>query len=220
MNETLAVHSLADALTDSLRDLIMTNGLPGGTIVTENWVAERYDVARPTAKAAIERLVSAGLLTRGPHKSARIPILTAESIHDIYMCRGCIESVSAVRLAAASKVPPGAIEQIHRLRESGSTGSVVQMVESDIRFHRELVDGVGSHRLSRMHAMLMGEMQLCMAQVQANRLMRLSEIVEDHESIITLIEQGDAIGASAAVAAHLDNACTALMHHFDPASSQ
>ena len=219
MRQALAVHTLAEALTDSLRNLILTNEMEGGSQVTENDVANRFDVARPTAKAAIERLVSDGLLTRGSHKSARVPVLTPDAITDIYLARKCIEPVSVYRLAASGTVRPQAVAQNDLLRKVDETSTVVHMVECDIRFHRELLDGVGSQRLSRMHEALMGEMQLCMAQVQSNRLMRVAEIVEEHQLILDHIERGEPEAASKAVEAHLDSACAALLRHFDSPTS-
>lgn len=59
------VHSLIDALSESLRERILTEDLRGGTQLTEGQVARAYQVARPTARAAIERLLHQGLLRRG-----------------------------------------------------------------------------------------------------------------------------------------------------------
>ena len=65
--------SIVDAIADDIRGNLFNGALPGSTQLTEAEVATTYDVARPTAKAAIEKLVAEGLLLRGTHKTARVP---------------------------------------------------------------------------------------------------------------------------------------------------
>jgi DNA-binding GntR family transcriptional regulator len=55
-------------------------------------VASDYQVARQTAKAAIEHLVTEGLLQRTAHRSARVPILDIDEVRDLYFARRFIES--------------------------------------------------------------------------------------------------------------------------------
>ena len=71
--------SIIDALTDDLRLRIFRGELVRGTRLTETDLAAGYDVARPTAKAAIEKLVAEGLLRRDAHKTARVPSMNPVS---------------------------------------------------------------------------------------------------------------------------------------------
>jgi DNA-binding GntR family transcriptional regulator len=50
-------------------------------------VAQMFDVARPTAKAAIEQLVHVGQLRRMRNKTARVPLLNANDVADLYLSR-------------------------------------------------------------------------------------------------------------------------------------
>ena len=61
---------LPEAIYDDLRALIIEQSYPPGSSITESAVALRFGVARPTAKMAIERLVTEGLLRRELHQSA------------------------------------------------------------------------------------------------------------------------------------------------------
>ncbi|MCW2943419.1 MAG: GntR family transcriptional regulator [Actinoallomurus sp.] len=218
MVRSLAVHSLVDALVDSLRERILTGEIQAGAALTEMEVARDYDVARPTARTAIERLVATGLLHRGAHKSARVPVLGAAEIRDMYFARGCLEAETLRRLAATRAVPDAARDAVGELAAMTDSGSLAALVESDIRFHRELVDALASPRLSRLHVAVMGEMRLCMAQVQSHRLLRPEEIVAEHELILERVAAGDAEGSAAAGVAHLDRACTELTQHLDHTS--
>jgi DNA-binding GntR family transcriptional regulator len=58
MSVSLKTTSLPEAVYDAVRESIVTVQVPPGSLLTETAVSLRYGVARPTAKAAIERLVS------------------------------------------------------------------------------------------------------------------------------------------------------------------
>lgn len=212
MSPRISVQSLADALVESLRERILGGEIPGGTPISEAVVAREYDVARPTAKGAIERLVGVGLLSRKPHRSARVPELGADDITDVYLARFYLESAAARVLASRKKVPAEAEIAIERLRNADLT-SVSGLVEPDVAFHCSLVDAVESKRVTLMHRAIMGEVQLLMAQVQAHRLLKQSVLAADHSEILDGIRVGDAAAATAAVQRHLDRARDALLRN-------
>jgi DNA-binding GntR family transcriptional regulator len=214
MDGSLAVHSLVDALADALRERVLTE-LPAGAPVGESDVARTYGVARPTAKAAIERLAQEGLLRRDAHRSARVPVLNAEDVADLYFSRSCLESEAMRRLATTATVPDGARRAVQELADVAADATLPALVEPDIRFHRALVDALGSPRISRIHASIMGEMRLCMTQVQAHHLLDPSVIVAEHTDILDAITHGDVARAPAALAAHLNRACRALVNHLN-----
>lgn len=220
MPRPLAAHSIIDALADALRERILSGDLPGGSAVTETQLAVEYGVARPTAKSAIERTAAAGLLKRGPHKRATVPVLGVAEVRDLYFARGCVEAEGMRRLALERRVPPAAVEAIAALDAAWrAAGSLADLVEPDVRFHRELINALGSQRMTHMHGLLMTEMRLCMAQVQARGLLSPPDIVAEHQEIIRCIEDGNPESAAAAGVAHLDRACVLLADGLDGAGS-
>ena len=64
--------SIVDAVATDLRSRLLVGELTPDVHLTENEIATSYQVARPTAKAAIEKLVAEGLLVRGVHKTAHV----------------------------------------------------------------------------------------------------------------------------------------------------
>ena len=97
--------SIVDALAADLRDRIFRGALTSEDPVTETEVARTYEVARPTAKAAIEKLVGEGLLQRGAHKTARVPVIGPDDVRDIYRTRQTLEADVLARLAQSRIVP-------------------------------------------------------------------------------------------------------------------
>lgn len=209
----LQVSSLVEVLSAAMRERILSGEIPGGAAITELDVAASYSVARPTAKSAIERLVHEGLLRRASNKTARVPVLTADDIRDLYFSRAFLEREVMVALAARRHMPEAARASVRALRDAASEPVVATVVSIDIAFHRALFDGVGSTRLNRLYESLMGEMHLCMAQVQANGLLSPERIAAEHEAILDAIEAGARRRAADEITDHLSRACQRLLSH-------
>jgi DNA-binding GntR family transcriptional regulator len=195
--------SIVEAVGDDLRSRILSGGLSPAEAVTELDVAGYYAVARPTAKAAIEKLVSEGLLVRGTHKSARVADLGPDSVRDIYLARAYLESEILRRLAATRTVPAGAVQA--NLDILAGTGDLA-LVEPDMRFHTSLVDAVGNERTSRMYRSLVSEVRLCMTRVQSLHLLDPATIHAEHQQILDHLAAEDADAAAATLDAHLATA--------------
>jgi DNA-binding GntR family transcriptional regulator len=211
---TLQVPSLVDALYAEIRERILTGAVPAGTPVTEMDLATQYSVARPTAKASMERLVLEGLLHRGSHKTARVPVLGAGDLRDLYHTRGLLEREVVMELAAQGLVPEQARKSLASLRDSSSP-SLTEVVNLDMAFHTELVSAIGSPRLNRLYRFLAGEVRLSMAQLQANHLLSASRIASEHAAILECIERGDVDAAVASVTRHIEQASARLIAHVE-----
>jgi len=197
--------SVVEAIAGDLRDQILLGSTVQGSPLTEQDVARRYDVARPTAKAAIEALVFEGLLERKTHKTARVVRLGPEDVRDIYRSRANVESQVLRQLAAARSVPRQARAANAEILAMVD-GSALDVVGPDMRFHTALIDAVDSPRTSRMYRSLVSEVTLCMAQVQERRLLPTRLIAAEHQGLLELLEAGDGDGAAALLAEHLGRA--------------
>lgn len=204
--------SIVDALAAALRERIFNGELGPGALLPEGPVAADYEVARPTAKAAIEKLVSEGLLRRDAHKTARVPVMTASDVYDLYFSRACIEREAMRLLAVNRRVPEVALVALEEIVAAGST-STVRIVAPDVRFHEALVEALDSPRLRRTHTSLMAEVRLAMVQIQSHGLLPASDIAAEHRVILDRIQAGDATGAAEAVDVHLERARDRLMAH-------
>jgi len=201
----IRVVGVVDAVAGALRDAILSGVLRADDVVTEASVAERFDVARPSAKAAIERVVADGLLVRTAHRSARVRSLDAPAILDVYATRARLEGAALRELASARRVPVAARDaQAEIAGHLG--GSTVDIVEPDMRFHTALVDAIASERMTRAYAALVDEVRLCMTQVQGRRLVSVDTILAEHDRILARLADGDATAAVAELDGHLQRA--------------
>lgn len=206
MVRNIVVTSVIDAVVEDLKSQVLARELKPNQALTESEVASRYDIARATAKAAIERLVSDKVLVRKNHKTARVVKLGPADVRDIYRTRAYLESEVLRRLAERREVPLEAKlanAEIEALWEHGS----FDIVEPDMRFHTALIDSLGSARTSSVYSILAFEVKLCMAQLQSgSRRLSPEIIVAEHARILEYIEAGNGDAGAALLDEHLARA--------------
>jgi DNA-binding GntR family transcriptional regulator len=216
MTTQLKTTSLPEAVYDALRERILSAHIAPGELVTETAISLEYGVARPTAKAALERLVAEGLLTRNAHKTARVPQLNRDDIIDLFENRATVESAALVALAHQPfprRIPEAALAAHRQLLKQARSDS--SFAQEDIDFHRALVAGQSSPRLARMHALLMGEIELCIGQVQAHHLLTARDIASQHQGILDAVTAGDSALAARLTRDHIAGTRERLLAHYD-----
>ncbi|MGW1344366.1 GntR family transcriptional regulator [Kribbella sp. NPDC002412] len=208
----LGPSSLTDAMYESVRKRIVNGDIPQGEKLTEVRLATEYKVARPTAKAVLERLTALGLLRRTAHKTAVVPVLDQDEIRDLFFSRVTIERAAVSTLAETGEVPPAAARAQVAIEYAARDHVFENQVEADIAFHTALVAAVGSRRLSRMHELIIGEVHLTMGQYQAHRTAEPSTVASEHAAILKAIQDGDPAGAAEHLAYHLEQAQGRLLN--------
>lgn len=215
--EALAVTRVPDAVYEALRESILTQREAPGSAVTEQAIADRFGVARPTAKVALERLVADGLLRRTAHKTARVPELTRDDIVDLYAARATVEVAALRNLAESGTQPADAVAAQRMLSDAlaSDDGDTAPLARADVTFHRALVEAQRSPRLARLHGLLMGEIELCTGQVQSHRLLALGDVVDQHQGILDAVVRRDADAAAHLTREHIEGARDRLLGHYD-----
>jgi DNA-binding GntR family transcriptional regulator len=204
---------LPDVIYEELRGRILSQADAPGASFTESAIALRFGVSRPTAKMAIERLVTEGLLRREAHSAAHIPELSRDDIVDLFDNREIIEAAALRRLAAGGTIPAEALAAHRALQAAIDTAE--PLASLDIAFHRALVTGQSSSRLIRMHSLLMGEIELCIGQVLAYQLRSAQDVAGQHQGILDAVTAGNAALAERLTREHISESRKRLLDHFD-----
>jgi DNA-binding GntR family transcriptional regulator len=214
MKETLRTVTMVDAVCDAIRERILTGQLDPEEVLYEQATVEWYGVARPTAKAAIDRLVNTGLLRRSANKSARVPRLTEQDVHDLYFSRLVIESMAVSHLATEGLRPEKAKKALGEFDLAVKEESVEGIIRSDIAFHYAFVEQLDSPRVLRMYDSIIGEAHLCMVVKQTHHLLGPVLIAKEHKEIYDAVVAGDAQGAQSKLADHLHRSEHVIRSHF------
>lgn len=201
----LGIVGVVDAVTAQLRARILGGDIRSGEPLTEAAVAQAYGVARPSAKAAIEQLVAAGLLVRTAHRTARVGAIDPDAVRDVYRTRTRLESAALRELAETRAVPRAAVEANAEILAM-SPGPDAATVDPDLRFHTALIDALESERTGRMYRSVIDEVRLCMAQVQGRRLLDASVIARQHAEILEAVSAGSGERAVEILRHHLSSA--------------
>ena len=204
---------LPDTIYDSLRRGIVDQSHAPGSMITESLVASLFGVARPTARLSIERLVGEGLLRRENHRAARVPELDRADIIDIFDNRSIIETEAAAALARLGSVPLPAVRAHDALLHDVETNA--PFAANDTAFHRFLVEGQPSPRLARLHSLLMGEVELCIGQIQADQLRQPETVAREHQAILDAIVGRDPTEAARLTRDHIRSSRDALVARWD-----
>ena len=147
-----------------------------------------------------------------PNKTARVPLLDAADIADLYLSRNLVERAVVRLLAERGQVPPDAVRAVDGFCAAiAKDGKVTELVEYDIEFHRALIAASRSPRIQRLHDLVIGEAHLCMAQVQMRHLLDPQVIADEHKRILAMIEARDVDRAAAEMDAHLSRARNTLL---------
>lgn len=219
MATSVKTKSLVNAVYEALWETIVTSEEQIlGTAITEVGVAAQFGIARPTAKAVVERLIADGVLVRDGRRGARVPQLAPSDVRDIYWNRSLLEVAANAALAARRKVPVEAVIANRDLRTHAAVDLSARVVASDIAFHRALVAGHGSSRLSRLHSFVMSEAHLCMGQVRGHRLLAADVSAGEHDAIMQAIREGDAEATSRLTIEHLTRGSESLIQGLFPAT--
>lgn len=92
MRKDIQHRTLAGAITEQLRQEILSNVHPAGTQLRQDALASAYGVSRIPVREALIQLEAEGLLTLVPHKGAVVTHLSRDEVNDVFDLRILLET--------------------------------------------------------------------------------------------------------------------------------
>jgi DNA-binding GntR family transcriptional regulator len=155
--------STADQVADALRDRILRGDLAPGTPLREVAIAGTLGVSRNTVREGIRVLVTEGLLTHNVHRGVVVTAVTAQDVRDIYRVRSVLETTAVLQMNVREEGTFAAMkETIRDLDRAVQGDDRVAIVDLDFQFHSQIVDTLGSPRLSSFYGITLGELRLAL----------------------------------------------------------
>jgi DNA-binding GntR family transcriptional regulator len=186
----LARTTTVDALADALRDRIMTGELEPGQRLIERDLVERYEVARGTVRAALQRLEHEGLVTVETHRGAFVRQLDKQGLRDLFELRTALELESAHRALAANsaKLPRSVHEAVDRLaaacERKRPSWQRISAAHADV--HESIVEAGGSPRIEAAYRQLQQELTLFLLALRP--VWTPEEMAEHHRKLVRELE--------------------------------
>lgn len=217
---TLNQEGLAKQIADSIRTAIVSGKLlVGERLPTENELAEKFGVSRPTVREALKRLAAQNLIhsKRGPTGGSFVNRIDQSQARDLLITTATlVVSMGAINLSEVVEARrvmetaclPFAVERrtrehIEILRQEIECQrrkdlSDEEFCDSDVRFHRTLVDATGNAMLSFQMAGVIEALQPVLNKI-INRVRDRRTIVDAHAAIGAAVERRDLESAQKAL---------------------
>jgi DNA-binding GntR family transcriptional regulator len=206
------VTTAVDAVAQELRTAILGGRLSPGVRLREESLAEQFQVARHTLRAALRALAAERLVVIEPHRGARVATLGGPELEALFELRTALE-VEAARLLAERRRPPpwpdrvaAAAAELDRLCTAFENADESAAPDDDgvphldraevdaahLALHHALVAAAGSPRITQAHAALAAENRLVL--LQSRTTLPVARMAELHRE---LLEQLPRLGPDA-----------------------
>jgi DNA-binding GntR family transcriptional regulator len=146
-----------------LRERILRGDLPPGTPLREVAVASTLGVSRNTVREGIKVLVAEGILTHNVHRGVTVTAVSAQDVRDIYLVRSVLETKAISQMDLSPDGTLAVMEAtIRELDSAVRRDDRVAIVDLDFQFHRQIVQSLGSPRLSAFYSNTLAELRLAL----------------------------------------------------------
>ncbi|SHO44044.1 FadR/GntR family transcriptional regulator [Desulfopila aestuarii] len=224
--------NVADLVHEQLRDMIYRGEIePGGRLMSERDMSERFQVGRPTIRTAIQRLISQGLVEsrRGvgvfvldqDQAIDKRPLLQALN-GEVYTIADIQEIRMALEVKSAELAAKRATDEDIRLLKKGLERIQKERIENririntDISFHMNIA--YASKNVVQIHLMKsFYEVQtyaMSYSYINVLESLNIGEMVDrQHEEILAAIVNHDPIRARQAMEAHIGAILEICLEH-------
>lgn len=206
--------SLADDVTDRLRDAILQGGFKPGEPLREEQLAASLDVSRGPVREALVQLEREGLVIVRRHRGATVARLSRDDAEEVYSLRLALERL-AVRRAAqmATDSDFAALESVltafRAAFEHESTEH--EIAGLDVRFHDLIYRAAKHQRLYDCWANLRSQIFLfLLSRNIANPDFRVVT-VKSHQDLLDVLRSRDQARAEQEIESHLLGAYERVM---------
>lgn len=196
--------SVADQIYGELRNRILRGDLAQGSRVVEAQLAKSLGVSRAPIREAVNRLTEAGLLESRTHIGTTVVQMTAEKLRKLYLVRVAVEC-QAIREVVSqpgardTSVLKGHIKEMHRFAKAKDLQG---LVASELAFHQAMWELADNPYVDRVAGLIADHVRLALAVDNAG-YGELSQVADEHELLVRMIEGNDPEAAAAALADHI-----------------
>ncbi len=203
-----------DVLVEMLRTAILSGELQPGERLTQEELAERFNVSPTPVREAIQQLVAEGVLNHSPYKGVRVAEVRIEDVHEVYSIRGVLEQL-AVRLAVPN-LRIADVKRLHVIQSEMQTQLTQEgrsaMLALNREFHMLIYERAEKPLLMQMIKTLWLKSPWDSMFVVPHRA---AMVLQEHQRVLDAIDCGDADRAGAAMFHHIESGLQALVSYLE-----
>lgn len=141
-----------DFAYDKIKNMIVTNELAPGELISENALAKTLGISRTPIREAIFILEAEGFINTIPNKGSVVVKFDMEDIIEFMQIREALEGIAA-RIAADrgnTVIFEGILEELEEIKDTYDETQVEIMLSIGRRLHKEILMATGNSRLQKM----------------------------------------------------------------------
>ncbi|WP_445620139.1 GntR family transcriptional regulator [Kushneria sp. Sum13] len=210
---TISRHSLHDAITNRLRDMIIEGELEQGARIYEGPLCETLGVSRTPLREALRFLASEGLVELVPQRGARVRQFSARDIEDMLVLIRSLEELAA--RIACDRASDDEIKEVRRLHDQMvayyHSGNRLDYYKTNQQIHTAIVALAHNEPLAQVHTSLQSKLKRIRF-IGHDGPEKWASAVHEHEMIMAALERRDAETLVAALGEHLGYAWQRVRH--------
>ena len=211
----LAKTSLREQALDVLRNAVTSGEIRPGTHLVETELSAALSISRGTLREALRQLEQEGLIEPSERGRLRVRTLSAAEIEQMFQVRSALEGLAAASLCRL-KNRKTVVRKLQTALNAlaAATGSINDMVEIDLDFHRTLCTLTGNAALVRSWEGIAGSIRMSIMFAGTERALT-NMSAPRHQLLVDAVAAGNPDAARTAVEEHMREAAKNLMTDFD-----
>ena len=198
--------TLHEELTERLRTMIVEGVLEADMKVPERELCEKLGVSRTPMREALKVLAADGLLTLQPNRGARVRAITLDELEEVFPLMGALEALAGE--LACKRITDEQLKAVrkthHAMVACFEAGDMPGYFQHNQQIHEAILDAAGNQTLKETYQSL--AVRVRRARYLANMSQqRWRTAVDEHEIILTALENRDGNKLSAILKLHLEN---------------
>jgi DNA-binding GntR family transcriptional regulator len=195
-------HSVREAAYAHLRGAILAGSLPPGARISEPGLAQELGISRTPVREALQRLSQEGLVELLPNKGARVRVLSASEVREVYDLRALLEGEAAALAARnATEVELDQLERLLQALDALPKDDYNRQMQVDFDFHTALVEAAHNKTLARIYADLRSSLTLIRSFQRT--LSQHPKTRQQHQAILSALKARNPPQAAEAARAHV-----------------
>ena len=202
---------LHEEVVGRIRGMILVGELLGGQRVPEKRLCEQLAISRTPLREALKVLASENLLVLLPNRGARVAVLTAGDVDEMFPVMGTLEGLAGE--LACQRISDIEIDEVRALHYQMAAHHKRQELgeyfELNQRIHGKIFEAAGNETLGGINATL--AVRIRIARYQANLShKRWNQAMAEHEEILEALSGRDGPRLARILKTHLENTCKSV----------
>ena len=217
----MRAESLGSQIAGVLRTRIVRGELAAGERLTEEGLAEEFQVSRGPVRDAITQLTSELLVRVKRPRGIYIVGLGRDDVEQLYSLRTALERLALEGAMSTEGEEAWAAmrETVEVMARSARAGDHAEFARADLKFHSEIYALARNPRLEAVWRLYEPTFS-ALLEVTINHDRDLTDSADDHVLLYEIMRSGDVARADKVLVAHIDGARARMVQELEGRSTE